>query len=451
MTATLPSSSDAPECDSAVIPRRNTARNSSALPLVAAFLIFAVGVLLRIYPSAGFTGIGFDEVLYRTYIVMLDEVGIANYPSICENYLSDQRRAENMAKLPPTRFVYIFSGWLGKRISFGDAPPVGLKEPKAAERDPALVSLHRVSCLASIGMLALSGLAAWRMFGTAVGLGVLALVATSPTQIHFSQHALIDGFFAMWATLSLWLLWENLQRPAHAIWLTAYGFSLMIMVMAKENAFFVYVALMSLIAANRWLKLGTVTPRLLLVSVLGPLAGVALLILLAGGAAEFAAIYVLLVTKAQNLPYAIMTGDGPWYRYLVELMTVSPIVFALALTGLFTLSRDRPPYACLLTFVVVSFAFMCNVRYGMNLRYTSIWALPIAAFAAAQLLSIARRAGRHYVLVAVALFAGVCATELRQYETLFHDHAIYELAPEGLLRAIKMIKDDPSPPPARPS
>jgi len=415
-----------------------------SLAWVAALLIFAVGVVIRLVPSAGFTGIGFDEVLYRTYVVMLDEVGLANYPALCDNYLADQRRPESMAKLPPTRFVYIFCGWMVKRVTYGDARPVGLKEPQAAMRDPALISLHRVSCLGSIAMLALGGLAAWRMFGPATGLGVLALVASSPTQIHFSQHALVDGFFALWATLSLWLLWENLQRPAHTGWLTAYGVSLAVMVMTKENAFFVYVALMSVIASNRWLKLGAVTPRLLLVSVLGPLAGVAALVLLAGGLQEFIAVYALLVTKAQNLPYAVMTGDGPWYRYLVELMTVSPVVFALALTGLFTLPREFRGFTYLLTFVVVSFAIMCNVRYGMNLRYTSIWALPIAAFAAAQLLSLARRAGRHQVIVAVALFAGVCATDLRQYKVFFHDHAIYELAPEGLLRAIRMIKDDPA-------
>jgi len=434
------------EAPVAPAPLPETTRDSRRpwLLWLAALVIFTAGVVVRVIPSAGFTGIGFDEMLYRTYIVMLDEVGLSNYPALCDSYLADQRDPGSIAKLPPTRFVYIFCGWLAKHVAYGDAPPLGLKERAAATRDPALVSLHRVSCFGSIALLALSGLAAWRMFGEAIGLGVLALVAASPTQIHFSQHALVDGFFALWATLSLWLLWENLQRPAHARWLTAYGLSLAVMVMAKENAFFVYVALMSLLAANRWLKLGTVTPRLLLVSVLGPLAGVAMLVLLAGGAAEFVAIYALLVTKAQHLPYAIMTGDGPWYRYLVELMTVSPIVFTLALTGLFTLPRERRGFAFLLAFVVVSFGIMCNVRYGMNLRYTSIWELPIAAFAAAQLLALARRAGRHHVLVALALFAAICATELRQYKILFHDHAIYELAPEGLLRAIDIIKDEPA-------
>ena len=37
------------------------------------------------------------------------------------------------------------------------------------------------------------------------------------------------------------------------------------------------------------------------------------------------------VPKNLQLEYAILTGDGPWYRYLLDLMTVSPLVLILAL------------------------------------------------------------------------------------------------------------------------
>ena len=44
----------------------------------------------------------------------------------------------------------------------------------------------------------------------ASGATVCALMAFAPTQVHMSQHALIDGVFAFWAVTCLWLLWENL-------------------------------------------------------------------------------------------------------------------------------------------------------------------------------------------------------------------------------------------------
>ena len=96
-----------------------------------------------------------------------------------------------------------------------------------------------------------AGAAAWRMAGRGVGLGVFALCACSPLMIHMSQHALIDGFFALWATLALWGLWETLRHPEQSGWLVLYGAGLLAMVLTKENAFFVYVALVALIALNR--------------------------------------------------------------------------------------------------------------------------------------------------------------------------------------------------------
>jgi len=84
-----------------------------------------------------------------------------------------------------------------------------------------------------------------------------------------SQHALVDGFFAFWALLNLWLLWENLHAPRDWRWLLPYTIGLSFMVVTKENAAFVYFALLVLLGANRWLKWGTVTRELLACTLIG--------------------------------------------------------------------------------------------------------------------------------------------------------------------------------------
>lgn len=407
---------------------------------IAAVLIALLGIALRVVPSAGFARLGFDESLYRHYVVALDVKGLGEYPEITESFLVDQRKPESITKLPPTRFVYIYTAWVWKRAFFGSAPPADLRMPGAIQRDPALVSLHQVACFFSILTLVLSGVVAWRMFDRRMALGVLALFAFSPLQIHMSQHALIDGFFAFWAFLSLWLLWENLRTPNHPIWLTAYGVSLGIMVMTKENSFFVFCALMALLVANRWLRFGVVSPKLLLVSVLGPLAGVTLLIILAGGTGVFIEVYTLLVSKAQHLDYAIKTGDGPWYRYLVDLLLISPIVLLLAIGGAFRLLPSSRSYVYLLLFVGVTYLIMCNVRYAMNLRYATIWEFPLRAFAFGQLCLITRSLGQRQPLALVIAVAALCAYDLRQYLIFFSDAKLYELASEGLLRAVMILK-----------
>jgi hypothetical protein len=212
------------------------------------------------------------------------------------------------------------------------------------------------------------------------------------------------------------------------------------MVVTKENSFFVYIALCGLVATNRWAKFGYVTKNLLIVGVAGPALGVITLVLLAGGPQQFSEIYHLLVSKAQTLDYAIKTGDGPWYRYLVDLLLISPIVLVLGIGGAFSQVRNHRAYVYLLAFVGFSYAIMCNIRYGMNLRYASIWDLPLRALASAQVGAIATRFGKWQGVTVAAAIALLCAYDLRQYSLFFVDGKLYELVTGGLLWMLKILK-----------
>src|SRR5206468_1063403 len=124
---------------------------------------------------------------------------------------------------------------------------------------------------------------AWWIRGPTCALAIGSLMAVAPTQIHMSQHALVDGFFTFWATLVLWLVWENLQAPRDWRWLVGYIVALALLVLTKENSVFVWVALIALLIANRWFQIGSVTRELVIATFLGPLLGVVVLIFLAGG------------------------------------------------------------------------------------------------------------------------------------------------------------------------
>ncbi|HYR59544.1 MAG TPA: hypothetical protein VEO95_12975, partial [Chthoniobacteraceae bacterium] len=380
------------------VPAPARARATHRTAWLAALLILAAAIAVRVWPSAGFTGVGFDEALYRNYVVQLDTVGLTGFPEICQLYLEDQRRPETMTKLPPTRFLYVFTAWLWKRAEFGSAAPAQPRTPGFAEKDPALVSLHRVSCAFSILGVIAAGLAAWRMFGIKSMPGVLALTGFAPVSIHMAQHALIDGYFAFWATMCLWLLWENLRHPRDARWLAALGACVAAMVLTKENSFFVFVALAGLVVANRWAKFGTVTPGLIVAGTAGAFAATLVLVSLAGGISHFVEIYRLLVTKAETLTYAIKTGDGPWHRYLVDMLIVSPLVLVLAIGGFFTQLKKSRAFVFLALFVGLTYAFMCNVKYAMNLRYATIWDLPLCALAVAQIGDMTKIFGRRQAL-----------------------------------------------------
>ena len=262
-----------------------------------------------------------------------------------------------------------------------------------------------------------------------------------------AQHALVDGFFEFWALGTLWALWECLQRPAHKGWLSAYAAGLAALVLTKENAFFVWVAIVALLFLNRWLRFGVVGRPLLILTFVGPLVGVAVLVNLAGGVRDLIDVYRLSVPKNMTLPYAIQTGDGPWFRYLLDLMTLSPVILLLAVGMALQLrsspdsGRDDRPLLFLLGFVVASYVLMCNVKYGMNLRYATIWDLPLRVLAMAQigLLAGRLRPGWQAGALAVAV-AGLCAFDVSQYYRLAVKYPLYELAPAYLLYALKILK-----------
>jgi 4-amino-4-deoxy-L-arabinose transferase-like glycosyltransferase len=412
----------------------------SKINIVILAFILAVGIFLRIpphtfslgeplhaliglHPQPAFTQVGFDEGIYRQYVNALIKDGVTSYPDIVERYIEMQNKASG-AILPPLRFLYIFAAYVWHFV-FGCE---------------ALEALRYVSAFFSVLTLGLAMLFTVRLRGSTWALGIGALMAFAPTQIHMSQHALIDGVFTFWALLCFWLLWENLHASHDWKWLTAYAVALALLVLTKENSFFVGFALLVLLLANRFLQFGTVTHELLLVTIVGPLLGIVILVFLAGGFGNLVTSYQLLVSKAAQTPYAILTGDGPWYRYLVDLLLVSPIVLILALGAIFPLNRTMKLELFMSIFVAASYLVMCNVKYGMNLRYANMWDMPLRFLSLSTLVSMVAPLQRYRNVVLGLAVALICAVELRQYYILAVQYPLYELITHDLLRALHILK-----------
>jgi 4-amino-4-deoxy-L-arabinose transferase-like glycosyltransferase len=410
------------------------------IDIVVLAIILAFGIFLRITPQAfspdatlhflapihpqpAWTKIGFDEGLYREYVNALSKGGLSSYPDIVDGYIDVQKKLPGSI-LPPLRFLYIFTAYLWHSIFGSDA----------------LDALHQVASFFNILTLLLAIGFVWRIRGSVWAIAIAALMSVAPTQLHMSQHALVDGFFTFWALLALWLLWENLQTPRNSRWLVGYIVALALLVLTKENSFFVWIALVALLIANRWFQFGTVTRELVIATVLGPLLGVVVLIFLAGGIQTFVQSYQLSVGKNFQLPYAILTGDGPWYRYLVDLMLVSPIVLILAFGTTFRLNRSMKPELFMSIFIAASYLVMCNVKYGMNLRYANMWDLPLRFLAFSQIVWFASFARRFQTTIIAAAVVLLAAIEFHQYIVLAIRYPLYELITHDLLKALSILK-----------
>ncbi len=382
---------------------------------------------------------GYDESWYRKYVHALDQGGLAAYPDICAAYLADGQDEKTIAKVPPLRALFVTAGYFWKRAEFGDATPADLDVEGGPARDPALVSLHRVSALFGCLGLLVAWLFARRLFDEVEALAVLALCACSPLLIHTSQHALIDGFYGTCALLALWTLWESMKEHARPAWFLAFAVSFALLVLAKENALFPAAAFAVLMLFGRALGFGAADRRHWFAAIIGGLSAIALLSAAAGSFRTLIEVYLLFIRKVQALDYAHETGDGPWSRYLVDLMILTPATLCFALGGGFRALRDDRRALGLLAFVAVSYVVMCNVRYGMNLRYTTIWDFPLRSLAALQAIALVARHRRPQLFLA-AIIAILCAIDLAQYHHFFVRYRLYELPTEDLLRAEKMVK-----------
>ena len=400
--------------------------------LLAVIAAFAFGIFVREHRLAACSAVGFDESLYERYTAQALQGGFSSYPKIVEQYIALQERLPGSI-LHPLRFLYIGVATVWCKVS-GAIPIVGLRQ---------------VSAFFSILTLAVTFGWMGRMAGWGAALAVLALMACAPTQIHMSAFALLDGFVTFWATLTLWTLWEALQKPERPALAALYGLALFALALTKENAAFVWLAIVAILFANRWLRFGAVSRPVIAATVLAPVLAMGGLMTLAGGFEPFRNTYVLAISRNYTLDYAILTGDGPWYRYVLDLLTISPVVTILALAMLFQLDRRNPEHRALWfvsVFVGASYLVMCNLKYGMNLRYANMWDSSLRLLAFAQLGLLAGRFKRPGVWLAAGVVA-LCLLEFRQYWIFAVDFnepgpwgQFYEMVPQILLRAVHIIK-----------
>jgi 4-amino-4-deoxy-L-arabinose transferase-like glycosyltransferase len=271
--------------------------------------------------------------------------------------------------------------------------------------------------------------------------GTTILVATAPLQIQLAQHTFIDAYFSFWAIATFWLTWENLQHPRHWGWLSVYTFCLIVLVLTKESAAFVVAAIIGIFVLNSVLRIGTVTSHLVAATFIGPALAMLFLAAMMGGIGECVRFYEMCVARNRTNVYAFIAQDGPWYRYLVDFVLMSPVIVALALGRTFNLRKTEQPELMMTAFLGLSFLFMANVTYGMSLRFAAYWDIPLAWLACSQILRLTGQFPKvPPAIISGVLFLIVAACNLQQYNRFFVQGALYDPITAELVKAANLLK-----------
>jgi phosphatidylglycerophosphate synthase len=91
-------------------------------------------------------------------------------------------------------------------------------------------------------------------------------------------------------------------------------------------------------------------------------------------------------------------------------------------------------------FIAASYLVMCNVKYGMNLRYANMWDLPLRFLAFSEIVALASWAKKYQGAIIAAAVALLTAIEFHQYIVLAVRHPLYELITHDLLEALQILK-----------
>ena len=169
-----------------------------------------------------------------------------------------------------------------------------------------------------------------------------------------------------------------------------------------------------------------------------PLAGLILLILIPDPSLLIR-VYSSWLWATEAGAYAIAYSQGPWFRYLIDFLLLSPLTTLLAVAYYFGPAmeqRDRFLGRCtLLLFLVFSLLALKNVRY------VSFFDILVRILAVLTLTSLSHhpalaRVGERGVVLAILLLA---AYDLSLFHVIFNGGGVYEPVTATLAKVERLI------------
>jgi len=134
---------------------------------------------------------------------------------------------------------------------------------------------------------------------------------------------------------------------------------------------------------------------------------------------------------------------GPWYRYIVDFLLITPITTLLFIGYFFymaLLRRFDHKRAYFMCYFVSMFSLLSSLKYGKIVRYVAILDIAISLFAVLMLYKLFRQNNKKYQMYCVFLVTmGISVVNYFNYKCLYVDCNIYDPVIYLLLLAKKII------------
>ena len=360
-----------------------------------------------------------DELTYTNYATRISTAGLTEFRLLVAEYASNPSR---WSFPNPLRVLYILITALSCKLAGACSGTV----------------VAAVSFVSGIGLVLLTLVMAWRMCGERVALLAGLLVAFSPLQLALSRRAWQDGFFSLTVLLALWAFWER-SRSARKGWDLVLGCALLAALLTKESAPILVLGFLGTLLYRKF-STGVPLTRSTLTAVLVPLPLTALILLaLIQDPWLVTRVYGGWLSATDAGPYVTIYSQGPWFRYLIDFLLLSPLTTLLAIGYYFTPGRERgDPFLGRFTLILFVLFSLISLK---NIRYVSFLDIPMRILAVLALTSVfhlpaVARVGERGAMVTTLLLA---AYDLSMFYAIFIGGGVYDPLTATLAQAARLI------------
>lgn len=367
-----------------------------------------------------------DELYYRNMASSIEVHGLGQYPELFRSWNADSK---NWIYPSPLRVGHVLSA----ALLFEFAPT-------------SFASLSGLSVAAHLLCVLSCAFFARRCFGPTLGLALSVSLGFAPLWLGSARLALQDSYLLLWSCLAVWTALECLREPRSKLWPIAFVLSFAMAVLVKETAALLGPVFVIWVAWRAWSEPGSV-PLVRWAICLGSAATMVMLsLLIAAGGLEplHKTVGIVLGSPASN-PYAILYGSGPWYRYLIDYLCLSPITTLLGLGAAGALLAGRKlevgQRECVALLILGALLLFEMSFFTKNARYLLILELSLRGLALVYLWTILPQRWRTAALALIVV--GIAWADWQSFQYGWVERGLYDPLSGALFQLREILPSAP--------
>lgn len=387
------------------------------------FLVLAISFMLV---TASLSHITFakdaDEGMYLNYATHICKKGLSGFHDFFRIYFEkpEYRLFQN-----PLRVGFVGLSALSLKI-FGQS----------------FFSLTVLSLFSFYALLWISYYFVKKHFDPETALLFIILLAFSPLSMAMARRALSDSTANLFMATSILLFFEQItERKTYktVFFIILYAATILV----RENSvllsiFFAAYLIKRAIVFKERLRLNDC---LVITAFPFAIAGI-VYVSLAGNISLFLNVVKSIATSREVNQFAVLLCNGPWFRYLIDFMLLSPWVCILAIgfpfQYIFKKERQEPVNYFLM--LSVTLLFIYGNLVWKEVRYLMILEMPIRLFAVLMLRDLSKLVFKKRALEAlIILMIIISAFDYYNFRYLFYQLGIYDPVSAWLLQAAHII------------